>query len=45
MIGNGGDFRFKETGRLFLKVNTPPDSKNVGKITVKFSGVLIKGSK
>lgn len=45
VIGNGGDFRFKETGRLFLKVNAPPDSKNVGKITVKFSGVLIKGSK
>lgn len=45
VIGTGGDFRFKETGRLFLKVNTPPDSKNIGKIVVTFSGVLIKGSK
>jgi hypothetical protein len=45
VIGNGGDFRFKETGRLFLKVNSPPENKNVGKVVVTFSGVLIKGSK
>jgi hypothetical protein len=44
-IGNGGDFRVKESGKLFLRVNSPPDSKHVGKISVKFSGFVLKQGK
>jgi len=44
-IGNGGDFRLKESGKLFLRVNSPPDSKHNGKISVKFSGFVVKSGK
>lgn len=44
-IGNGGDFRVKESGKLFLRVNSPPDSKHNGKISVKFSGFVLKQGK
>lgn len=44
-IGTGGDFRLKESGKLFLRVNSPPDSKHNGKISVKFSGFVVKSGK
>lgn len=44
-IGTGGDFRLKESGKLFLRVNSPPDSKHNGKISVKFSGFVVKAGK
>jgi hypothetical protein len=45
LVGTGGDLRVKEGGRLFLKVNTPPEHKHNGKISVTFSGFVQKVGK
>ena len=43
-IGEGRDFTPKETGLLFLRVNCPPDNKNVGKLKVLISGYVKSGT-
>jgi hypothetical protein len=40
LIGEGGDYTPKETGNLFLRVNSPPDSKHIGKLKVAISGYV-----
>lgn len=40
LIGEGVDFKPKETGYLFLRVNSPPDCKHVGKLSISISGYV-----
>lgn len=40
LIGDGRDYTPKESGLLFLRVNSPPDNKNTGKLKVVISGYV-----
>lgn len=42
LIGEGCDFTPPRDGHLFLRVNSPPENKNTGKIKVQISGTLKK---
>ncbi len=41
LIGEGGDHKPKETGVLMLRVNSPPDCKHSGKLTILLSGHVL----
>lgn len=40
LIGEGGEVKPKETGYLFLRVNSPPECKHVGKLSITISGYV-----
>ncbi len=44
LIGAGKEFAPQESGILFLRLNTPPGAKCIGKVKVKLSGNISDGS-
>jgi hypothetical protein len=40
LIGDGCDYTPKESGMLFLRVNSPADNKHIGKLKVAISGYV-----
>jgi hypothetical protein len=40
LVGEGGEFTPKETGMLLLRINSPTENKNNGKLKVQISGYV-----